>query len=324
MEELLKRYIENFLDMEKRDAVDTFLHLSKEDIENEYKRLLPYANIDNYTIKFGESASYFIEELFKRNVDDNTFVISAIEHSTIEECLVDIKNKFVLHYDLTKKLDIDSIVSEYIKSGCNKIFLYGTGILETQVVSQVFYEKLKDRLVENNIEHIFVLDDVQSCFLIPRDYSIFDYVIYTCHAIIPYIDSGILFCKNDVDLGYEDIEKAHEYLIELKSVLKKKDYIFLFKRMMIEYFSEELSNEIFSTINSVDHIFYLKYDKEIGKFIVKHRDEFKKYKIDVEDTFIMLRFTFLLDNGIDDIIECLNKIKKVLNKCIKLSEMMGK
>jgi len=45
------------------------------------------------------------------------------------------------------------------------------------------------------IKPICVLDDVQEMFIINRDYSQFDYIVGTIHAIIPRYDTGILIYK---------------------------------------------------------------------------------------------------------------------------------
>jgi hypothetical protein len=40
-----------------------------------------------------------------------------------------------------------------------------------------------------------MIDDVHGMFLIPRDYSIFDYILYTAHSLIPNYEMGFLISK---------------------------------------------------------------------------------------------------------------------------------
>lgn len=58
-------------------------------------------------------------------------------------------------------------------------------------------------------------------FITPRDYRIFDYVLYTAHSLVTEYDMGILISKEH-KFGKLALNWGEEYLKRLDIVLNKK------------------------------------------------------------------------------------------------------
>lgn len=330
---MLKQYFNSFFDNEAQRIIfnsicsDNYQNNEISEwlsVENRFKKTLPYSDgLDSFYIELNKSASIFIKELFFKYVDITTFVIGAAEHTTIRSCMDNIQNKLYLDWNIIKKYDIDTIINQFKQSNCKKIFIYGTGILNSQVVPQSFYIKLKERLSEENIEHVIVLDDVQGMFVVPRDYSIFDNVIFTCHALVPNFDLGILLSKTHEALGYTDAKKLNMFLDLLDLLFKRKDKLLLFNFMLKQYLAEELmETELFyipeySTLNVFSVI--LKNEK-MKNILIKYKDSLSEESIiEIEDVSITVRASFMLRFNTEQILEELKKLKEILQKCIKLN-----
>jgi hypothetical protein len=95
-----------------------------------------------------------------------------------------------------------------------------------------------------------ILDAVQEMFLQPRDYSIFDYIIGTGHAICWNYDLGFLIHKIGSEVqGYHDYKHLSEYLDILNVILNRKDKINIFTRCIHEAFYDLLARPEFSIID---------------------------------------------------------------------------
>lgn len=290
-------------------------------IEKEYGKLL---NTNKFHLTLENNASYFIEELFNKHVDNDTFIIGCLVHSTIIKELERYNNKYILSYNDIKNLNINKLILKYKESNCKKLFIYLSSTVEQQLVSQLFYENLKKELVNQNINHIIVLDDVTTMFIIPKNYEIFDYIIYTGHSLLPNFNCGMLFYKNNIDTGYKDYIAAYTYLQQLLLFLSKKDKILLFNIMMQQYFIEELSYNIFNFSNfTTPNIFYIILtNNKLYNVVNKYKEELKSYDIYYNDGIIIIRFSHLLNQDIDKIMEGLEKLKQILQKCIKLKDKL--
>jgi hypothetical protein len=333
-EDLLSKYFESFFDNSDQyfKYIEDFGNIYKEsevsdwlDEENRFKIFLPYGNLQGFYIELAENCSFFIKKIFDKYVDDNTFVVGSYVHSTINEKLDTTVKRYSLTYNDTKTLDIDKILNKYKESGCKKIFLYGAGILESNIVPQSFYIKLKERLVKENIEHIFVLDDVQSMFIIPRDYSIFNYVLFTCHSLIPNFDSGIMLSKEYEGFGYHDADMLRNFLNSLQIILTKRDKLALFNVLMQQYYAEELASIDFFDLpkNPTLNIFYICIkDEVVKKIILKYEEELKSYGITISGNIITIRENYILKFESKYILEGLKKLKNILQKAIKLKDRM--
>lgn len=327
---MLKQYLDSFFDNDIQKAA---FRVTCHDIysdsefsewveaENRFKSLLPYGNLDNFYIEINERASNFIKKIFEEYVDTDTFVVGAIEHTAIQSCMSNILNKLSLTWDIIKKYNIDIIIDQFKQSNCKKIFVYGTSILNFQIVPQSFYAKLKERLSEENIEHVIVLDDVQGMFIVPRDYNVFDDIIFTCHALIPNYDSGILLSKQYKHFGYTDAEKLNKFMDALEISLDKKDKLLSFNLVMKQYFAEELMNDDlfhipeFCSLNT----FCFTYDDRIKSVLLRYKDSLSgESGIEIEDKSVVIRASFLLRFDTEQILTELRGLKKALQKCIKL------
>lgn len=227
---------------------------------NEYKEMvdsffykLPCCNIlsNDWTLTVDNCASNFIDRLFEYYVDDETLaIISDAEHDTTVKNFNKCNNKLVLsHNKDIRGYNFDKIIEEAKKY--KKVFFYciGTQISTGEISPQTFFVELKKRFNEEHIENIMVLDAVQEMFLIPRDYSIFDYIIGTAHAICWEYDLGILIHKYTTPIkGFRDFIHLEEFMIQLNIILRRKDKINMFSRCVHEYFSNLLARPEFYII----------------------------------------------------------------------------
>ena len=243
---------------------DAVLYSDKEykKMESEYFSRMPFSNISSKThnIMFDTCATNHIKNLFKKYVNEDTLVITSMnEHNNVKELVNNCNNKLILnHYKDIITLNVDTIVTECKKYKKAFIYIIGTQISSGEITPQLFYETLKKQLVINNIEHIMVLDDVQGMFMVPRDYSIFDYVVGTAHALIEGYDMGILISRNN-DFGIKAINWGYDYLELLDIMLKRKDLLNSFTQVMTQYFHYDLIKYGFSLFqNTAPHIFAIK------------------------------------------------------------------
>lgn len=267
-----------------------------DNIEKEYFKRMPFCNISEKThhITFSECATNFIDGLFNKCVDDNTLVIySNNEHDNVKTNVNKCKNKLEVNYDTEiKLLKTTRIINESKKY--NKVFVYiiGTQISTGQITPQLFYEKLKQQFMLHNIEHTIVLDDVHGMFIIPRDYTLFDYILYTAHALIKKYDMGIMISK-DKFMGNQAINWGKEYLDILDVLLKRKEKMQIFTQIMKDEFYEKIITNRFALCDySTPHIFSL---KTIGvKYTQQMYNNLNGYNIRIEginkpNTYIRFR-----------------------------------
>jgi len=330
MESFVRNYFDSFFTPEERKSFITFYYNSIQDfaqdwttIENEYKKLI---NVDNFNMVVADNASYFIEKLFNKHVDKDTFVIGSLVHSTVINEMNKVDNKYILSYNDIKTLDINKLISKYKESNCKKLFIYLPSMVEQQLLLQLFCERLKEELVNQNIDHIIVLDDVATMFIIPKDYNIFDYVIFTCHSLIPNFNFGLLFYKSNIniDFGYKDYLAAYCFINYLKKFLSKSDKILIFNIILQQYYTEELSNNIFKLSSfTTPNIFYIMLtDNKLNNIMDKYKEELRVYNIDYDNGIIIIRCSHLLNQDVDNIIKGLEKLKQILQKCIKLKDRL--
>jgi cysteine sulfinate desulfinase/cysteine desulfurase-like protein len=147
-------------------------------------------------VSFDESATKIIDRLFTQYVNDDTLVItSSSEHPSVynnlQKCKHVLKLFSVCGYNSTVHLE------DEMKKFKN-VFVYVIGLSsgDNFYCSNEWFSRLKSALLAMGKSHIFTIDAVQELFLLPRDYSMFDYVIGTAHAIIPSYDIGMVMSKN--------------------------------------------------------------------------------------------------------------------------------
>lgn len=294
---------------------------------DDYFDMLEYSNIssDNHTITFDTCGTNLINELFKKYVNDDTLVIStSYEHNSVQEILNSIDNKIILNTDDLKKHNISSIMN-YNKPFKNAfVYIIGTQISTGEITPQDFFVKIKDYFLNNNIEHTIVIDDVHGMFFIPRDYSLFDYVLYTAHAILPDYNMGMLISKHG-DIGEKIYNWGNDYLKKLYKIKEKIYYYRWFRNILLDYFYEFISSgECIPYNQTVDHIFAMETNGLM--FTEKNYNKLKEYGITISEhknykNFIRIRFQEFIEQDVDIAIEGLKFTKKLLNQLIMMKYM---
>lgn len=236
----------------------------KDIITQRYFDLMPGCNINHNTHKilFNKCCSDFIRELFKIYVDDETLVISSdCEHPTVKECLEECKNVLILdqHKDI-RRFNLDKVynaIKDY-----KKVFVYIIGVRNDtgEITPQTFMQALKEAIQTK--QHIMVLDAVQGMFLMPCDYSMYDYVLGTGHVIVPSFNMGMAICKKeDNHLNQKFIYNwSLAYLQPLEIILKRLEKLYKFRDICNEYFKEFITDTNTSQACSVPYIFYIQAD----------------------------------------------------------------
>lgn len=254
------------------------------DIENRLFNYMLYSNIssENRKISFSACATDFINLLFNKYVDDETLVISTnCEHDNVKKNLIKCKNLLVLDfYNDVRKLNTSKITN--IISNYKKVFVYiiGTQISTGEITPQQFYNNIKNIFISHNIDHKIVIDDVHGMFIVPRDYTVFDYIISTAHALVRDFDMGILISKN-LEFGEQISNWGAEYLKCLEVILNRKDKLNIFRFVMTEYFSKYLATGYFELLDrTTNNIFSMKIHKL--KFTKSMSEKLKEYEIRVE------------------------------------------
>ena len=340
-EDLILYYLNSFTSAEKdilRNAraipctyIDNATDKEWDDITSAYKALLPFGHLDGFKYEVAETGSYLIRGIFNRYIDDDTFVVtSRHEHDTVRDCLSRIKHKLEIVYEDIVALDMDQIYAAFKASGCTKFALYmvGTLIATGEIIPQAFFEKLKAYLDERNVQSLFILDDVHGMFITPRDYSLFDAVIYTCHSWICSFNMGMMFTRLPDQIGFRCKENPAQYLDLIKLIISKFDKIRQFKQVLMEYFAEELADaktfDVFK--RTTPHIFSLVTYGLV--FTQDQYDALYKYDIRLGETlsyrnFARIRCQEFIIKDYDTVIKGLTLLKKTLRACKMVRDMSG-
>lgn len=258
-------------------------------LENEFFKNLDNSNISSEThcVRIAESASILIKQLFENEVDDDTLIISSTgEHETVRNILSQYKNVLILnhkfHFNFNKK-DLYTLINQNI-GNCKKVFIYiiGTHISTGLITPQNLFRNIMEILTENNIPYKMTIDDVHGLFVSPRDYSIFDYVIGTAHALIRPYDMGLIISRNE-KYGEKIYNWFNDYMIRLRIILKRMTKMRLFSYVLSQTFSEYLSsidNNITRYADNAPNIFAL----DCKQFIYNQRiyDKLDNYEIRME------------------------------------------
>lgn len=232
-----------------------------EKVENVLFSKMPlFNNFQDYHISFDYCATNIIKKLFEQYVGDDTLVIySNCEHDNVKTCVASCKNSLEIdHQREIRALDYSKILSAIKKY--KKVFVYiiGTQISSGEITPQLFFIKLKELLTLNNIKHTIVLDDVHGMFIIPRDYSLFDHIINTAHALIEGFDLGMVISKNK-PFAIQATNWGIEYIQKLCIILNRLPKLNLFHHCMENYFTSYLARDYISLPNrTAPHIFALK------------------------------------------------------------------
>lgn len=186
-------------------------------------KALPFnEGMNDYNIFFDFCATNIIDRLFDKYVTDDTLVITTIsEHPSVKNNLNKCKNVF--YFFQNGKLELDTLEFERRLKGCKNVFVYFISLSmgDGQLTGNQTVLVLKDILSRYNKPYKIVLDAVQELFFLPRDYSIYDYVIGTAHAFVTKYDTGFLFSKEYEESSAVCLSRGKKYL-ELISLLQAK------------------------------------------------------------------------------------------------------
>lgn len=238
-------------------------NITYESLVNLYFNMLPNANISirTHDLLMFKCATDCINALFSKFVDDDTLVIiSNNEHDSVKKAVKNCKNVYVMDfYTEIYQQDFTRLEEECKKY--DKVFFYciGTQISNGIITPQESLEKIKAIITINTKGHTFVLDDVHGMFITPRDYSIFDFVLYTCHALAMNFNCGFCITRKDTpDIGgFKAYNRLDDYYTILNIILRDNIKFYSFKYIMREYFAEFFAKGIMqeSNLPTAPHIF---------------------------------------------------------------------
>ena len=205
------KYIDELFDLK---TVDFKVGYKSEDYHRLHELFDKKYNIGNYEFSFDYCCSSLIERLFKKYVTEDTIVIhSKRDHPSVFKCLEKFPCKELIcldhgYYlqdglrkdprtertDITKEFSIRKFQKRLQRKDYSNIFFlsYGSNVCDGEVRDNRIFQrifKLCDEYCKNIIK---VLDDCQGSMWIDRDYSIYDYVLWTAHATLSCFDVGVL------------------------------------------------------------------------------------------------------------------------------------
>lgn len=238
--------------------------------EDMLRSMVPLGHtLKNHQLYVEKSATDFINYLFDKHVDEDTLLItSVVEHDAVKAAIKRIdreeKDHVILHYyNGIDSLNLSQVKEALMKKTYKKAFVYiiGTQITTGEITPQRFYEKLFTFLKSKGLEVTTVIDDVHGLFLVPRDYTMFDYVLSTAHALIRRWDMGLMWSKTEETFGEKYWNWLWIYIGALKLILNRQVKLSYFSQIMKEEFIEYINKPYIKLLpDSVPHIFSLQID----------------------------------------------------------------
>lgn len=198
--------------------------------------MLPFNSFTHHNLTVDTCATNIIDMLFAKYVDDDTLVITTgSEHHSVKNNLKKCKNvvHFVCRGEIRKDIDIIKAIKPF-----KKIFIYmiGLSVGDPHYLNNCIIERLQNLLANENKQFVTVLDAVQELFLLPRDYSIYDYVVGTSHALIPNYDMGMLFGKNE--LSYKAGNWLKDFNDCMSILLRNRDKLYQLNVVLRQHFAK--------------------------------------------------------------------------------------
>lgn len=269
------------------------LYPSIEDIY--FQKLKGNIDRNNYTLTLSDCCTNLINELFDKKIDNDTFVItSRQEHPSTRSCFEKIPQF------KKKELEIcPDTYEDFIRYGrtYKKLFIYMlcTSITTGKLINFDYVKELVSLLKENNIEYTFILDNCQGMFLLPIDYSIYDYILGTAHAYAINYDMGICFSKNG-DIGEKVNNWAKDYIPKLNIFLERISVMHIIKDKVIQFFKDNLG-DCFTVYDSVDHIISIRFNKPLVLSEEENNKLFKaKLRIEDDNNVLRIRTARLIES----------------------------
>lgn len=198
--------------------------------------MIPFNSFKYNHLTVDTCATNIINNLFDKYVDDDTLVITTgSEHHSVRNNLNKCKNvvNFVCRGEIRQDIDIINTIKPF-----KKVFIYmiALSVGDPHYLNNCIVEQLQNILKENNKQFVTVLDAVQELFLLPRDYSIYDYVVGTSHALIPNYDMGMLFGKEE--LSYKAGNWLKDFNDCLEILLRNRDKLYQLNVVMRQHFAK--------------------------------------------------------------------------------------
>lgn len=233
-------------------------------------------NIETYDFSFEFCCSDLIKRLFNEYVTDKTIIItSRRDHPSVASCLENCPCLEFIYLDDGEYVEADrrteprlirpNIAKEFSlrklserlerKDYENILFIsYGANVCDGEVRENRVFERIfriLDKYCENTIK---VLDDCQGCMWIDRDYSLFDYVLWTAHATLYKFDVGILMNKPGLKpLGIYHV--GEEFLFDnYRRLLLNKEFA--------QSWNQSLTEATGIHLSSAPHLFNMKFTKD--------------------------------------------------------------
>lgn len=254
-------------------------------LENELKKRIPCSNFPHH-LTVEKDATTLITKIFDLHVDEDTLIItSSVEHPSVQENVKRFPHHVEINYYYkgVLNLNIDDVKKALMKRNYKKALIYIIGTQNTtgEVTPQKLYIKLLNYLKSRNIETTTVCDDVHGMYFVPRDYSIFDYIIGTAHALIRTYDMGILWSKTN-NIGIKAYNWISDYIKLLDVILSKKDKLFSFSNVMKEELYEYLTLPYFEyEADTVPYIFSIKVKCNPKIYNEKMKEEYFKKEVEI-------------------------------------------
>lgn len=251
-----------------------------QDIEVE-KRLLWAAKLNSFCPTFALSATELIHKLFVKHTNPNTLIITTPnEHENVQRIIRHL-NVDVVYLDPNATLFDWSLIDKAKEYSNVILYMIGTQYSTGIVNKHGLYVWVKYQLEKAGIPCILICDACQELFLLDRDYTEFDHVIYTGHSLVQLFNLGMLFSKQPTDIGNHWAHNVDYYIDCLSFVLDRKDHLLDFNKVMCEAFTTEISNhKIIVFNNSAPHLFCFKLNNLV--MVENYRawiDLFKKHNL---------------------------------------------
>lgn len=233
-------------------------------LQNEFYTLFNLSD-HRYThnVMFYDGATTIIDWLFKYYVDDNTLILTtSSEHGSVVDNLKKYKNVIRIFQSNNISLNIDfNKIKQY-----KRVFLYTISLSmgDSLNMGTSTIQSIIAKLKSYNIEVISVFDSVQEMFLVDRDYSLYDFVIGTAHALVGNIDIGILLYRkhmNILDGNYAECD-VFNYIKSINMIKRNMAKLLQFNYTMYQHFSKYIQTDRnLQVINNYFPTFFILTDK---------------------------------------------------------------
>lgn len=295
-------------------------------------------SLANHTLYVGNSGTEMIDALFDKYINDNTLLVTTeIEHTAVKANIekYNLADKCVMINPMSL-YDVRSEFKHVDLSKYTRAFVYiiGTNLTNGNVTPQQYYTDIKGYLESKGIQTILTIDDVHGFYLIPRDYTIFDYVINTGHVLTRRFDMGMLWSKTEEKFGKFYDNWLRTYINSLDIMLERKDKLHYWNRVMRNEFNDVVinSNKLVQFVtDGAEHIFTLKVNCP-PKYIYTEEDSLRierEKEIKLDDPkdnnsdffYIRIRASAFTVHP-EELEEVLDIIKSILRKASSVMQML--